>query len=549
MKVFLEVRPTMHYTDLMGKKDNKSLKFILVNDRKPSWYIALRFAFLYSLFGFAWIFFSDSAVMTVIQDHDMLKTVAMVKGFVYVFLSAAFIILITVPTLKRLGDKEQMIRENRDELKVLVYYDHLTGLQNRRKLFERLPDFLKETKDSNKALLYIDIDNTGLINDTLGHAYGNLFITAIAGRLSAGLPKGDELYRLGDDEFIILTRFERNSEIHDKAASINALFSAPLSIQDVKIHSSISMGIALYPFHNQDPWELMKCADIALTGAKKEGKNRSTLFNLEMMVSINERMKIGEQLHSALDNGEFELYFQPQIRLETGRVVSMEALLRWTNPILGKVSPDSFITVAEETHLIIPMGIWVLETACGFLKRMHGCGYANLTVSVNVSMIQLMDQDFPAGVRKILEKSGLDPRNLELEITESVLMESHNAIKRPLDELKAIGVVIALDDFGKGYSSLSYLEQLPISVLKIDKIFIDGIKEDSPGNSITGNIVGIGKKLGLEVIAEGVETESQLKYLAGQHCDKIQGWIYSKALPMIEAERFIRENLDGAARG
>lgn len=539
----------MKYTGLMDKKDSKSRKFILVNDRKPSWCIALKFALLYALFGFAWIFFSDSAVMAVIQDHELLRAISMAKGFVYVFLSAAFIFLTTLPTLKRIGDKEQMIRENRDELKVLVYYDHLTGLQNRRKLFERLPDFLKEGKDSNKALLYIDIDNTGLINDTLGHAWGNLFITAIAGRLSAGIPKTDELYRLGDDEFIILTRFERNSEIHDKAASINALFSAPLSIQDVKIHSSISMGIALYPFHNQDPWELIKCADIALTRAKKEGKNRSTLFNLEMMVSINERMKIGEQLHSALENGEFELFFQPQIRLETGRVVSMEALLRWTNPSLGRVSPETFIAVAEETHLIIPIGRWVLETACAFLKRIHGFGYSNLTVSVNVSMIQLMDQDFPASVRTILEKSGLNPKNLELEITESVLMESHQAIKHPLDELKALGVAIALDDFGKGYSSLSYLEQLPISVLKIDKIFIDGIKEDAPGSSITGNIVGIGKKLGLEVIAEGVETESQLKYLAGQHCDKIQGWIYSKALPMGEAERFIRENLDGAARG
>lgn len=518
-------------------------KFFILNEREKTWSTALCIAILYALFGLCWIFFTDRAVIAIIHDPIIQQKIFLIKGFSFVAISSTVIFLLVQPALKRLGDKDQIIRESHEELKVMVYYDHLTGLQNRRRLIERLPVFLKDGSDSGKAIIYIDMDNVNLINDTMGHDFGDAYIATAAARLSSCLDKTDEMYRVGGDEFLILCHFNRLNEVHDKADILNRSFETPLYVQGSLIHGSVSIGIALYPMHSQDHGELLKCADIAMYRSKKEGKNRAILFNISMMAPIHERMKIGEHLHSALARMEFELYMQPQILVETGKIVSLEALLRWNSPVLGRVPPDKFIPVAEETHLIVQIGDWVLREACRFLKKMHKEGYTRLSVSVNVSMVQLLQQDFPSSVAKILSEYGIDSSFIELEITESVLMGSGEAIAKGLQALNEIGVRIALDDFGKGYSSLAYLEQLPITVLKIDKSFIDGITPESTAKSITGNIVGIGKKLGLEVIAEGVENENQLTYLAEQQCDKIQGWIYSKALPLEEAEQFIRGNL------
>lgn len=526
----------------MGHRLRKD-KFILINDRTRVWAIALKTAVFYLVFGLLWIMLSDTLVMTVVPDERVRNIIFMSKGFLYVILSSAFLYHIFHRSLKKLSDKEQIIRENRNELSVMVYYDTLTGLSNRRKLNERLPEFLREESELGKALFSLDVDNIKLVNDTMGHMFGDHLISTIGNRLCENLHKDEEIYRLGGDEFLVLTHYSRLGDIRDRASSINRLFDAPFYIDSVPVHSSVSIGISVYAMHGTDPVELMKFADIAMYQSKKEGKNRAVLFNINMMSPISERMRIGEQLHAALANGEFELFMQPQIRPDSSKIASFEALLRWNNPLLGRVPPDIFIPVAEENHLILPIGEWVLREACRFIRRIHANGYPEIGVSVNISILQLMQNSFPAVVLRILQETELKPELLELEITETVLIESFQQVKQPLENLRALGVGIALDDFGKGYSSLSYLEQLPINVLKIDKTFIDGIGETDDDHSLTGNIVGIGKKLGLQVVAEGVETAGQLKYLTDQHCDKIQGWVFSKALPFSEAEQFVSVNL------
>lgn len=527
----------------MSKEPNVPQKFIVVNERKPTWKIAVRIAFLYFIFGMLWILLSDKAVSLLVTDANVRMMISITKGSLFVVISAFLIYTLIAPVLSKLSDSEQVVSENRNELKAMLYYDHLTGLSNRRKLLERLPEYLTDGTETGKALIYIDVDNIKLINDTLGHVYGDTLIASIACRILNALPAQDELYRLGGDEFIILTQFSSLGEIETLTERILKLFEVPLPVDKLLLHSTISLGVALSPLHSRDSGELLKCADIAMYQSKKNGKNRAVLYDVSMMAAINERMTIGEHLHDALVKNELEVFYQPQINTKTRKIASFEALLRWTNPVLGRVSPDNFISVAEETHLIIPIGEWVLTEACRFLKKMHTAGYPELSMSVNISMIQILQENFVTVVERILSDTGIDPHKMELEITESILMESYTVIGKHLEELRALGIGIALDDFGKGYSSLSYLEQLPITVLKIDKIFIDGITAADQDTSITGNIVRIGKKLGLVVIAEGVETEPQLAYLSFQQCDKIQGWIFSKALNAAEAKAYTIENL------
>ncbi|HNY22080.1 MAG TPA: EAL domain-containing protein [Treponemataceae bacterium] len=523
-------------------------KFFLISERKPTWRTALKIALIYLAFSVFWIFFSDSLLALMVQTPDLITQISIAKGIVFVLMSALIIYMMVAPALHKISDNEQVIMENRNELKILLYYDHLTGLSNRRKLIERLPEYLEDQTSKGKGLLFIDIDNIKLINDTMGHAFGDLLIAETAKRLKTILEPPEEIFRIGGDEFLILTKFSQITGLKSKTEAIIHAFDEPIPIQNALIHNTVSVGISLYPMHSTDPGELLKCADIAMYQAKNCGKNTATLYNVNMMTSINDRMNIGEYLHDALTNGELEVFYQPQITTDTGRISSFEALLRWNNRVLGRVSPDKFIGVAEETHLIIPIGDWILRNSCRFLKKLHDQGYGELSISINISMIQLLQDDFSRKVARIIENAGLDPTRIELEITESALMESYTIIRGQLDELRKIGITIALDDFGKGYSSLSYLEQLPITTLKIDKSFVDRISDPTNDTSITGNIVKIGKKLGLTVIAEGVETDSQLAFLASQQCDKIQGWVYSKALPESDAEAFVVHNLQNVAR-
>ena len=308
----------------------------------------------------------------------------------------------------------------------------------------------------------------------------------------------------------------------------------PYTFPNISLNISISAGITLYPLHGVDIDTLFKCADIAMSDAKSKDRGGYSFYHECMEANLEERMMLGNELRRALDKNEFQLYYQPQIDMDTGKICKFEALLRWHNQKLGNVPPIKFIEIAEETHLINPIGDWVLNEACRFLKELHSLGQSDIRISINVSAIQLMQVDFVDKVIDTLKHYDVDPKYLEIEVTESVLIEFYENIREKLVLLKSKGISIALDDFGSGYSSLKYLTQMPINTLKIDKSFIHSISQNIQGEILTSMIITLGKKLGLSVVAEGVETKEQVKYLEKIKCHMIQGYYYSKPVPREE---------------
>lgn len=435
----------------------------------------------------------------------------------------------------------EKIRLGEEKLSYLAYYDTLTGLPNKHSLYENAKFIFCEDKGKT-ALLFIDIDNFKYVNDSLGHAFGDQLIIKVSERLVLLIEKKGSIYRLSGDEFImILDGIRELSEAENFASKIIEGFNEEFDIMGSILHISLSFGIVLYPEHAKDLEQLLKYADMAMYQAKENGRKSYAVYDYVMNQELTERVNIEKYLHDALGNNEFELYYQPQLDLITRRITGLEALLRWKSPELGNVSPLKFIRVAEDTHDIIPLGTWVLKQACAFLNKLHREGFDDLTMSVNISVLQLLQSDFNDIVVNTLREFELDPQFLELEITETILMESFESIVIRLEQLREQKIRIALDDFGKGYSSLNYLKQLPIHTLKIDKSFIDDIT-DKDCDTITGHIVTIGKSMGMCIVAEGVERQEQQEYLIQHECDKIQGYLFSK--PVSEEEVLHRLELN-----
>jgi len=435
------------------------------------------------------------------------------------------------------------LKEYEKRLHHLAYHDQLTGLKNRVALTERLSELIKE-KNKKMALLFVDIDNFKYVNDTMGHTFGDLILKEIGLRLMQLQIENSSIYSLGGDEFIILVDyFEEMNEVEKIAVGILKELKRVVEMEGSSIFTTVSIGISFFPEHGSSMDELLKNADIAVHKAKEAGKNKIVIYNEPMNEAVAGRMRIERNLRMALENNEFELHYQPQLDIKTNKISGFEALIRWRNAELGFVSPTKFISIAEDTHLIIPIGEWVLRNASLFLKRLHQSGHTDLTISVNVSMLQLLQDDFADIVTDTLELTKLNPKYMELEITESILMESYEAIAGKLKLLRARGVRIALDDFGKGYSSLNYLRYLPITTLKIDKTFIDTISKEGKNKSLTDLIVKIGRSMDLCVVAEGVETQEQMEYLIKHKCNKIQGYLFSKPLPEDEAIQKLKGEL------
>lgn len=434
----------------------------------------------------------------------------------------------------------EKIRIGEEKLSYLAYHDTLTNLPNKLSLYENTKHIFSPEKGTS-AVLFLDIDNFKNVNDTMGHAFGDQLVKKVSERLTSLFEAADTIYRLGGDEFIILIQNNCDSNNVQKIAeNILKEFAKEFEIEGSTLHVSMSIGIAIYPDHGTTLDQLLRYADIAMYKVKESGKTNYLLYDNEMKELFIERVNIEKYLPKALENNEFILYYQPQYDIKQNKVTGFEALLRWKSPELGEVSPLKFIKIAEDSRLIVGLGKWVLQSACDFIKRIHTMGYSDLVISVNISIIQLMQKDFCNMIYETLKKCQLDAKYLELEITETILIESIDKIGEDLKKLSEMDVKIALDDFGKGYSSLNYLRQLPISTLKVDKAFIDGINGQS-ANTLAGNIVILGKSLSMNIVAEGVETKEQLEYLKQYDCDKFQGYLYSRPKPEEEIVEMLQQ--------
>ncbi|WP_148449872.1 EAL domain-containing protein [Gorillibacterium timonense] len=443
----------------------------------------------------------------------------------------------------RLVENQTMLIQSEEKYRELAYNDTLSGLPNKRSLVETLARFTEENKRAAAALLFLDIDNFKYINDTMGHSFGDQLLAAFSSRLISLSGPNDEHFRFGGDEYVIFLKdIQSKKEVLDYAERMIEAVKEPFSLHDSLLHVSVSIGIACYPDNGTTVEELLQKADVAMYRAKQAGRGVYALYEQEMQQVFDERMRIERHLREALQKDELLLYYQPITVIGNDQIWGFEALLRWNSPELGFVSPFQFIEIAEDCRLIIPIGEWVLTSACRFITSVHERGNKDCRISVNISLIQLMQDDFNEMVVRVLDQTGLTPSMLQIEITESVLMKSFGAIISKLEFLRGLGVSIALDDFGTGYSSLSYLKQLPITTLKIDKSFISGLREEKAGESLAESIVSIGHNLGIEVTAEGVETREQLEDLKRMNCDKIQGYYISRPIPEEEVHNWLLVN-------
>ena len=432
----------------------------------------------------------------------------------------------------------------------LAFYDPLTLLPNRRLLVDRLQQvLLGNTRHQNAgALLFIDLDNFKTLNDTLGHDQGDLLLQQAAGRLLASVRASDTVARLGGDEFVVLLDFNRASlaETTSRASIVGekilAALSLPYQISGNEHHSSSSIGITVFDNRQQSVGELLKRADLAMYQAKAAGRNTMRFFDPEMQAVISARAALETDLRQALPRDELQLYYQPQVD-GARRTTGVEALLRWQHPRLGMVPPGNFITLAEESGLILPIGLWVLQTACAQLAQWATrIDAAHLAIAVNVSVRQFRQADFVSQVMAVLQRSGANPHRLKLELTESLMVDDMEVTIAKMTALKAEGVSFSLDDFGTGYSSLAYLKRLPLDQLKIDQSFVKDVLTDPNDAAIARTVVALAQSLGLSVIAEGVESEAQRSFLARHGCHACQGYLFSRPLPIDQLELFLQTN-------
>jgi diguanylate cyclase (GGDEF)-like protein/PAS domain S-box-containing protein len=444
-------------------------------------------------------------------------------------------------------------KRNEEEIHRLAFFDPLTHLPNRRLMFDRLEHALigSARRGRHGALLLLDLDNFKVLNDTHGHEVGDQLLVEVALRLKTCIRSGDTAARLGGDEFVVILEdidgtVDGSVQAEIIAEAIQVQMNRPFRLArlpegfPIDYRCASSIGIALFDGSDVSAKELMRRADTAMYQAKAAGRNTLRFFDPEMQAVVTHRAELEVELRKAIDEGAFHLCYQVQMD-EFGNATGSEALLRWSHPVRGTVSPASFISLAEETGLIVPLGKWVLATACQQLATWSRAPEtAKLTLAVNVSARQFRQSTFTEELKALLVETGAPANRLKLELTESMLLEDTESIIGKMAELKSLGICFSLDDFGTGYSSLAYLKRLPLNQLKIDQSFVRDLLTDSNDAAIAGTVVALGNSLGLEVIAEGVETDAQQQVLAGLGCRKYQGYLYSRPLPLQEFEDFLR---------
>ncbi|UOA10066.1 GGDEF domain-containing response regulator [Methylobacter sp. S3L5C] len=456
-------------------------------------------------------------------------------------------------TTRRLVESEQRLHN-------LAYFDCLTELPNRHFFLEHLQIMinLAQRKKIKLAVLFMDLDGFKRINDTLGHHLGDLVLQTTGDRLRKNIRSSDTLVRtgatqdglsiarLGGDEFtVLLPMIDRNEDAATVAQRICTSLAQPFLCGDQELYTSTSIGIAIYPNDGETAEELLKNADLAMYYAKRLGGNTYQYFTAKMSETALLRLNLENHLRKAIELNELELHYQPQLDIRTGEFSGLEALIRWNCRELGRLSPDQFIPLAEEIGLIVTIGVWVLREACQQAKKWRDQGIPLSNMAVNISATQFLQKGFSKQVEMILAETGLEPDVLELELTESILINDETIVLDILRSLKKIGVQLAIDDFGTGYSSLSRLNNFPIDRLKIDQSFVSDLELNSDSAAIVVAIINMAKGIRLKVIAEGVETQGQLAFLTNKGCNEVQGYLLSKPLPMAQTEEFLMKQIHG----
>jgi len=458
-------------------------------------------------------------------------------------------------------------RQTEERIRHLAYYDSVTGLPNRALLKEQVKQALAAARRHGRAaaLLFLDIDQFKRINDTLGHSTGDTLLRLVGERLAACVRSSDSLFsgrpsqliggevvpaasvaRLGGDEFVILlSEIRRPEDAAVVAGRAIEVLRQPILLGESEVYITGSIGISTFPEDGDTHETLLKHADAAMYYAKDDGRNRYHFYTRTMNERAHDRLDLETSLRKALENEEFELYYQPKVNIHTGEITGAEALTRWLCPTRGMVPPDVFIPVTEETDLIIPIGEWVLTEACRQNKEWHDQGLTPIRVSVNISAAQCRDDALGDTVERVLNRTGLAAELLELEVTETLLMRDVESSIALFERLKSLGVYISIDDFGIGYSSLSYLKRLPLDTIKIDRSFIRDITTDPDDATIVEATINLGHNLRLNVLAEGVEDTAQLEFLRRRACDETQGYLFSKPLPAEEFRRWLAEHPTG----
>ena len=536
---------------------------------------ALKITLIYALTGILWILFSDKVLKHSVQDIDLLTAMQTFKGWFYVTATAVLLyllvyrhmentlywskkLMVSCEELEAINEeliateeeqKQQLIKlkESEEALRIsearyfdLSYYDPLTGLPNQTLFHDKLTQglFQAELKKHKTALLYLDLDYFKVINDTIGHSAGSELLVKIGVALKGCLHEIYTVTRYSGDEFAILLPVIHDPEnVTDIAKNILKLFENPWILNQKELYITASIGIAIYPDDTLEGYDLLQKSETAMCAAKDQGRNCYQFYSQKLNIPLLEKFHLENHLRSALRKEEFILHYQPLTDLTSSKITGVEALLRWQHPTMGLIAPMRFIPLAEASNLILPIGEWVLRTACRQLKTWQEKGYPHMVISINLSARQFQQNNLVELVTGILEEYQVEPACLEIEITESLILHNLELVIETLHRFKKMGVQIALDDFGTGYSSLNYLKQLPIDTIKIDKSFISGIMNDPREEAIAKAIINLAHNLGLSVTAEGVETKEQLLFLRSRFCDKAQGYYLSKPLPSEEVEK------------